>query len=167
MKMILYIALASLAAGPAAAQDTVQIVVDSAAVHEAPLYRDPHRARMLGSFVPGAGHAYAGEYLRGYAAFVGTGGAIAMGPVIFQMDRCTLALFNPTCKPGPRWPYKLAGSFMLGAGVWMWITSARDASHAAERANVRHSSRASTLTPLVEPSPTVAGQWNTGVKVSW
>src|SRR5689334_20152237 len=38
-------------------------------------YRDPHTAQILGSFLPGAGHFYAGEKLRG----LGLGGAAVVG----------------------------------------------------------------------------------------
>lgn len=167
MKVITFLALSMLAASALAAQDTTRIAVDSMAVHQAPLYRNPHRARVLGSFIPGAGHIYAGEYLRGYLTWVVTIGGIGMGPVIFQMNRCTFALFNPSCKPGPQWPYQLEGSILVVGGIWTWIASARDASHAAERANLRHSSRKPTLTPVVEPSRTGTGQWNAGVTISW
>jgi hypothetical protein len=167
MKLIHLLALASLAAGQAAAQDTTRVVADSAVLHQAPLYRDPHRARLLGTFVPGAGHIYAGEYVRGYFTGVATIGSITLGSLIFQMNRCTFAFLDPSCNPGSNLPYHVAGALMVGEGVWAWISSARDASHAAERANVRHSSRSAKLSPLIEPSPTVAGQWNTGVKVTW
>ena len=48
-------------------------------------YRDPHTAQMLGSFIPGAGHVYAGEKLRGVglgaAAVIGIAPFLHQGPV--------------------------------------------------------------------------------------
>ncbi len=166
MKLVLTLALVSLSIGPLAAQDTTHVVVDSASLSRAPLYRDPHRARILGTIIPGAGQFYAGEYVRGYFAFVGTVGGLAMGPLIFSLDNCSFA-FLSACTPGPKWPYELLGTYMVGMAAWTWFSTARDAPHAAERANLRHRSKTATLAPLIEPSPTVRGQWNTGVLVRW
>ena len=167
MRLVITLSLVSLSAATLAAQDTPsRPVVDSASVSSAPPYRDPHRARILGTIIPGAGQFYAGEYLRGYVTFVATGSALAMGPLIFSMDGCTLAFFSE-CNPNPKWPYKVVGAYLVGAAVWTWFSTARDAPHAAERANARHRAKSSTMAPLIEPSPTVPGQWNTGVTVRW
>jgi hypothetical protein len=168
MKVTLAVTLFSLLAGPVAAQDTTHVIVDSAALSKLPLYRDPHRAQILGTIIPGAGQFYSGEYLRGYAAFVATGDGLALGPLVFVMDRCTFAFLSlSVCHPGPKWPYEALGSFMVGAAIWTWISTARDAPHAAERANLRHRARTKALTPFVQPSPTVRGRWNTGVTFGW
>jgi TM2 domain-containing membrane protein YozV len=166
MKLVLTVTLFSLLAGPLAAQDTINVIVDSASLSRVPLYRDPHRARILGTIIPGAGHFYAGEYLRGYLAFVATGGGLAMGPIIFSMDSCTFALFS-ACHAGPKWPYEALGAYMVVGAVWTWVSTARDAPRAAERANLRHRAKTATLAPFIQPSPTVRGQWNTGVTVGW
>jgi TM2 domain-containing membrane protein YozV len=165
MKLMLALSLVSLSAATVAAQGATG-PVDSASVSKAAPYRDPHRARILGAIIPGAGQFYAGEYFRGYLTFVATSGSLAMGPLIFSMDGCSLALFTE-CDPGPKWPYRVVGAFLVGAAVWNWFSTARDAPHAAERANARHRAETATLAPLIAPSPTVPGQWNTGVTVRW
>jgi len=48
------------------AQTGVPTTPDSTAQQIEKPYRDPQTAVVLGSIVPGAGYAYAGEYLRGY-----------------------------------------------------------------------------------------------------
>ena len=166
MKVALTVMLFSLLAGPLAAQDTTHVIVDSASLSRVPLYRDPHRARILGTIIPGAGQFYAGEYLRGYMTFLVTGGGLTMGPLIFSMDGCTFVLFS-ACRPEPKWPYEVVGASMVVASVWTWFSTARDAPHAAERANLRHRAETAALAPFIQPSPTVRGQWNTGVTVRW
>jgi len=166
MKWILALALVPLSAPMLAAQDPPGASVDSAPVSRVALYRDPHRARILGTIIPGAGQFYAGEYLRGYMTLVATGGGLAMGPIIFSMDSCSFA-FLSDCKPGPKWPYEVAGASMVVASVWSWFSTARDAPHAAERANLRHGAETAALTPFIQPSPALPGQWNAGVKIRW
>jgi TM2 domain-containing membrane protein YozV len=167
MRLIMTLSFVLLSAPTLAAQDTTsRSVGDSASASSVAPYRDPHRARILGAIIPGAGQFYAGEYFRGYMAFVATGSSLVMGPLIFSMDGCTL-VFLRECDPNPKWPYKAVGSFLVGAAFWKWFSTARDAPHAAERANARHRAKTSTLTPLIEPSPTIPGQWNTGVTVRW
>ena len=165
MKPILILTFAALSASSLPAQDSVQ-VRDSASPPRVGFYRDPHRARVLGIVIPGAGLFYSGEYLRGYATFVATFGGLTLGPVIFTMDDCSFALFT-ICKPGAKWPYELVGAFLVAGAAWTWFSSARDAPHAAERANLRHRSKIPALSPIIEPSPIVPGQWNAGVAVRW
>jgi TM2 domain-containing membrane protein YozV len=167
MRLIITLSLVSLSTATLSAQDTTsRPVVDSASAAIVAPYRDPHRARILGSIIPGAGQFYAGEYIRGYVTFVATGSALALGPLIFSMDGCTLA-FLRECNPNPKWPYKVVGAYLVGAALWTWFSTARDAPHAAERANARHRAETATFAPLIEPSPSVLGQWNTGVTVRW
>ncbi len=166
MKVALTVTLFSLLAGPLAAQDTTHVKVDSASPLRIRVYRDPHRARILGTIIPGAGHFYAGEYLKGYLAFVATGGGLAMGPLIFSMDSCTFALFS-ACHAGPKWPYEALGAYMVVGAVWTWVSTARDAPRAAERANLRHRAKTPVLAPFIQPSPTVHGQSNAGVAVGF
>jgi hypothetical protein len=104
-------------------------------------YRNPHKARILGSLFPGAGHFYAGEYLLGYGYYVATVGGTSSGVMVF-MDRCAFSYLTATsCHPGPQWQHRALGIAMVGAGIWTWVSSARDASRAAERANARHEAR--------------------------
>ena len=171
MRLIVTLSLVSLSATTLAAQDTAsRPVADSASASSVVPYRDPHRARILGAMIPGAGQIYAGDYLKGSLAFFATSSSLAMGPLIFSMDSCTLNFlgdFLSECNPNPKWPYRAVGAFLVGAGLWKWFSTARDAPHAAERANARHRAEAATLAPFIEPSPTVPGQWNTGVTVRW
>jgi TM2 domain-containing membrane protein YozV len=166
MKLILTIALSSISAATLLAQDTTGVIADSVSVSRVAPYRDPHRALILGIVIPGAGQFYAGEYLRGYLALVTTGGGLAMGPLVFSMDGCTFA-FLSDCHPGPKWPYEVLGAYMIAGAVWTWVSTARDAPHAAERANRRHRVRTGALAPFIQPSPVAPGRWNTGVAVRW
>lgn len=167
MRLVVTLSLVSLSAATLTAQDTTsRPVADSASASSVAPYRDPRRARILGTIIPGAGQFYAGEHLRGYLTFVATGSTLAWGPLIFSMDGCTLA-FLRACNPNPKWPYKVVGAFLVGAAAWNWFSTARDAPHAAERANARHRAKTRTLAPLIEPSPMAPGQWNTGVTVRW
>jgi hypothetical protein len=146
------------------AQASAPTVPDSAAQQMEKPYRDPHTAVVLGSLIPGAGYAYAGDYLRGYITAVGTIGGMAMGPVIYEMDGCTLA-FLSDCDPGPRWPYRVAGILAVGSGIYTWISSARESRHAAERANVKHAANARRARPILEPTAT--NGWNAGLTLNW
>jgi hypothetical protein len=150
------------------AQDTTRVLQDSASTVTTRLYRDPHRAQVLGIILPGAGHFYAGEYLKGYSTWVVTLVGISMGPFIYNSDSCTLRLFDfSECKPGAKWPYQLAGALMVGSGVWQWISTARDAPHAAERANERHQSRTLRVSPVIMPSAEPGPELGIGIAVRW
>ena len=167
MRLIVTLSLVSLSAATLAAQDTTsRPVADSASGASVAPYRDPHSARILGTIIPGAGQFYAGDYLNGSLTFFATSSTFVMGPLIYSMDGCTFALFRE-CNPNPKWPYKAVGSFLVGAALWKWFSTARDAPHAAERANARHRAQTATFAPLIEPSSTVTGQWKTGITVRW
>ncbi len=99
-----------------------------AATPETHPYRNPREALILGSVFPGAGHIYAGEYWHGVVNYEATVSAIGMGAMIFVLDDCTFALFDPNCKPGPQWPHQALGVALVGLGFRQWILSARDAS---------------------------------------
>ena len=150
------------------AQDTTRVLQDSASTVTPRVYRDPHRAQVLGIILPGAGHFYAGEYLRGYSTWVVTIFGISVGPFIYNSDSCTLRMFDfSECKPGAKWPYQVVGALMVGSGIWQWISTARDAPHAAERANERHQSRRLKVTPLIIPSAEQGPELGTGIAIRW
>lgn len=153
------------------AQDSARVGGDSgtAAVGTAAApYRDPRRARRLGAVLPGAGHVYAGEYFRGYRAWVGTVAGLVMGPAVYNLDNCTFSFLSAEpCDPGPRWPSRVVGVATVGLGAWMWVSSARDAPRAAERANARHRRRSARVVPLLEPAARPGGAWRAGAAVSW
>lgn len=168
MKAVLVLMSAVFCTVHLGAQETPPVVADSDRVSPVKLYRNPHRARVLGTIFPGAGHIYAGEYLRGYVTYVGTIGNLGMGPVIYSLDNCTFAFLNPTgCERGSPWPYRLLGIAMISGGIFTWVSSARDAPHAAERANARHSARARRVTPVIEPGIGSASGLRAGLAVSW
>jgi len=167
MKPLLCLILLAGLSVPVLAQDT-SAVTDTARPSSQPLYRDPHKARILGSVFPGAGHFYAGEYLRGYGYYLLTVDAAGAGVLTFIMDRCTFSfLSTKSCDPGPQWPHQAAGIALIGVSIWTWVASARDAGHAAERANERHERRALRVKPLLEPANRPDAQLNAGLSVGW
>ena len=147
------------------AQTSAPIPPDSGAPQMEKPYRDPQTAVVLGSILPGAGYAYAGEYLRGYLTAFGTFVTIAEGSLIYEMDGCTLAILSPDCDPGPRWPYHLVGILGVGAGIYTWISSARDSRHAAERANARHAAKSPRIRAILERAAN--NDWNAGLSLNW
>lgn len=165
MRAIIIAFLTAVSVATLEAQDTTRVHEDSAPGTTA-LYRNPHRAQVLGIILPGAGHIYAGEYWRGYRTWVMAVDGIGMGPFIYTLDSCSFALFSE-CKPGPKWPFHLLGAFMVGSGVWAWISTARDAPHAAERANERHRSRELKVRPLVEPLAGPDPELRAGLEIRW
>jgi hypothetical protein len=123
---------------------------------------------VLGTLIPGAGHIYAGEYLRGFLMYEETIGAIGGGTTIFLVNNCTFTVgFSTTCKPGPEWPHQVLGVAVVGIGIWEWISSARDAPRAAERANARHGMGARIITPIIELLSGPANTSQVGVSVHW
>ena len=89
MKIFVGILLVLACAAPLIGQDTATVTVDST-VQQAPLYRNPKRALILGSIIPGGGHIYAGEYWRGILTYEATVGGIGVGVMVFTLDPCTL-----------------------------------------------------------------------------
>jgi hypothetical protein len=133
-------------------------------------YRSPHRALLLGTLIPGAGHIYAGEYLTGILTYEATLGAIGGGALVYVVDNCTFSfsfLSTSTCKPGRAWPHQLLGVTMVGLGIWKWISSARDAPSAAERANARHGEQRSSIAPYIAPFSGPADATDLGVSIHW
>ena len=124
------------------------------------LYRDPQRAKALASVLPGAGYVYTGDYLLGYATWAGTATSLIAGPVIYQFDGCVSIDFTRACKPPPRWTYQAVGILLIGVGAWIWVSSVRDAPHAAERATTRHQLKLSEPPPPRDslPGPRLSGK---------
>lgn len=60
MRVVINFCLALLLGFPLGAQDTGQGTLDSTTSKAVGSYRDPHRALVLGTLIPGAGHIYAG-----------------------------------------------------------------------------------------------------------
>jgi hypothetical protein len=166
VKYVVGILVVASIASPLRAQDPERDTLSSAPLAAERPYRDPHRARVLGSIIPGAGHIYAGEYLRGIGTYETTVLTIGMGVMVYYLDNCTFALFQ-SCKPEPAWPHQLLGIAGVGAGLWTWISSARDASRAAERANERHRRRLDTVRPILSPGSGPSHVTQVGVSLEW
>ena len=151
---------------PLRAQDLGRDTVDSATSAAAKPYRNPRRALVLGSLIPGAGHIYAGEYLKGFLTYEGTVSTIGLGVMTYIVDNCMFAFTEP-CRSWPAWPHQVLGVAVIGVGVWEWISSARDAPRAAARANERHRRRLETISPIIDPFSGPANASQIGVSVRW
>jgi hypothetical protein len=167
VRVVVTFCIASSLAFPLGAQDAGRDTPDSSTSTAVAPYRNPHRALVLGSLIPGAGHIYAGEYLKGFLTYEATVGALGAGTLVFLIDKCTFTFGTPTCKPGPQWPHQVLGIAVVGIGIWEWISSARDAPRAAERANARHDRRSSAVTPFVAPFSGPANASQVGLSVHW
>ena len=164
MKYFLYLLLVACLNTTLLAQDTT-VAAPGQALEP---YRDPHKARILGSLFPGAGHIYAGEYLRGYGYYVATVGEVGFGVMVFIVDRCTFSFLSATsCDAGPQWPHQALGIAMVGAGIWTWVSSARDAPRAAERANTRHEARTLLVRPIIGPGNQPTASLHAGLSLTW
>lgn len=66
-----------------------------------PGLRNPFTAALLGTLIPGAGLAYAGQWVRGVGTYFGTIGTVALGSGLVFIDRCTFAFSDSGhCNPG-------------------------------------------------------------------
>jgi hypothetical protein len=168
VRVIVGFGIATLLGFPLGAQDTGAGIPDSTNSRAEKPYRNPRRALVLGSLIPGAGHIYAGEYLKGFGTYELTVMSIGMGTLVFIADKCMLTFLNATpCKSGAAWPHQVLGVAVVGVGIWEWISSARDAPRAAERANARHNARAPAVTPFIAPFSGPANSSQIGVSLQW
>jgi len=166
MKVFAGILLVSAWAAPLEAQDTTTFAADSTIQQPAPLYRSPKRALILGSLIPGAGHIYSGEYLRGVLNYEATVGAIGGGVLVFIWDKCMFSFLSTTpCKSGAQWPHQVLGAGLVGLGAWTWVSTARDAPRAAERANARHRRKAQRPEPIIAPPVDAHSGWRVGAQI--
>jgi hypothetical protein len=165
MKVLIVVLLVLIASSALAAQDTTRVVSDSLAPVGTRLYRDPHRARVLGTFIPGAGHVYVGEYWRGFADGIGAVAAIGLGAIVYGRHQEPFCIISP-CPRASQTPHRLAGAVAIGSGIWTWISDARDAPHAADRANAKHRAKSVVITPFIEPA-TKPRQMDAGIAVRW
>jgi len=162
MKAFAGFLLISIWISPLRAQDTTRAAADSVVRQETPLFRNPKRALILGSVIPGAGHIYSGEYWRGFLAYETTVSGIIGGAGVTILGECMFVLFR-TCSTGPQW--RILGVGLVGTGIWEWISSARDAPHAAERANAKHVRQRSTATPIIQPPVDPHSGWRVGAEI--
>jgi hypothetical protein len=155
----LVVSLLCLASTSLLAQDSTPIG-HSSADHP---YRDPHKAQVLATIIPGAGYAYTGEYIRGYGTWVITATGILIGPIMLG-EECSLLSW--TCGSEERVANTLAGSLLILMSACTWISSVRDAPKSAERANERHRRRELELHPTISVPDSHRGV-NAGLSVAW
>jgi hypothetical protein len=168
MKALVVVLIAAAWTSPLTAQDSTRAAADSAVAPQTHLYRSPRRALILGSLIPGAGQIYAGEYWRGVLNYEGTVTMIGVGAMTFIVDRCMLSFLSTTrCDSGPQWPHQVLGVTVVGLGLWQWISSARDAPRAAERANARHRRKTAKAKPIIEAPVGSRSDWRVGVAIPW
>jgi hypothetical protein len=172
MKAFTGILIVAVWISPLSAQDTTtnaaQATPDSARESETRPYRNPREALILGSVIPGAGHIYAGEYWHGVLHYELTVMSIGAGVLTFMIDKCTFSFFSTKeCDPGPQWPHRALGVAEVGYGIWHWVSSARDASRAAERANERHRRKMFQAKPIIEPAGGSHSGWHAGIEIPW
>jgi len=130
-------------------------------------YRDPHTAQTLGSFLPGAGHLYAGEKLRGLgfagAAVIG----IAAGITLLTSRECYyLALDSNYCRSNVSTSNRINGVTELATGVAPWVFGAIDAPHAAQRVNERARHRVA-IAPFARDDGVRHAALGVAVTVDW
>jgi hypothetical protein len=171
MKALIGILIVAACITPLHAQDTataVKPMTDSVKPPESHPYRNPRRALILGSLIPGAGHIYAGEYWHGVVNYEGTVATIGMGIMTFIVNKCTFSFLSASdCNPGPEWPHQALGVGLVGLGLRQWILSARDAARAAERANERHRRNMAQARPIIGPAGGPHGGWHAGIEIPW
>lgn len=163
MKPLVLLLIAAALASPLAAQDTTRATADSSVPTTTHLYRNPHRALIFGSLIPGAGHIYAGEYVRGFLYYESVVAPIGMGAMGILVSSICLT----RCNRGGQLLGQAAGAMLVGTGVWQWVSTARDAAHAAERANFKHGRKAAKLKPIIGAPVGTRGDWNLGVEIPW
>ena len=95
--------------------------------------RSPTTAAWLGAFIPGAGHFYAGENLRGAGLFFAAAGGIAEGMYLYNANPCT---YSPVieCDAGAtRRAQRVYAIEAMAVGGVAWVISAIDAPRAVRR----------------------------------
>ena len=162
MKNTFAIALLVICASVATAQDSPPGTNDALAAEQP--YRDPHRARVLATILPGAGYAYTGEYLRGYATWVVTATGFMIGPMLIG-ESCSLLSW--TCGRQERLANTLSGSLLILTSASAWISSIRDAPKSAERANERHRRRELIFHPRIGITSGAERPLHAGFAVDW
>ena len=176
MRMALVVMFAVISSGTIRAQDSTSATPspharEASVVAADSFYRHPGVARVLGTLIPGAGHFYAGEYLRGYGVYFGSITTIAVGVLLLTADSCTftqvLSFFVSSCEPRPVWPMRLVGASLVSLGAILWTRHAIDAPRAAERANARHRRRQAAITPVLRSRSGRGGGAEFGLNISW
>lgn len=134
--------------------------------------RNPGTAAVLGTLIPGAGLAYAGQWVRGVATYVGTIGTLALGSGLVFIDRCTFSFSDSGhCNPGRVWPQRTLGVGLIATGLGLWAYGAVDATRTVRRNNARKIAGQRAMFGSIEPTvaaPVVPGDpWMVGVHATW
>ena len=150
------------------AQSPDSSATDSSTAERLGYRRSRTTARVLGALVPGAGHLYAGEWLKSYPLFVGATGGILLGQAIYTFDRCTFD-WRASCRPGVALGSRVVGVAMVASGVAIWVASSVDAGRAVERQRARRARNASRrglgVLPMLMPCALDSRAWCVGVGV--
>ena len=130
-------------------------------------YRDPHTAQTLGSFIPGAGHLYAGETLRGLGLGAAAVFGIASGIVFLNRHECRFVTFYvQDCNTAVSSTDRINGVTQIAVGVAAWVFGAIDAPRAALRANEKARRRVA-ITPVVRDDLVRQPALGVAVRVGW
>jgi len=127
-------------------------------------YRDPHKARIIATILPGAGYFYTGEYLRGYGTWVATAGGFILGPFFLSLD-CA-GLFSTRCGNEEHAENIVVGSLLIVSSIYAWVSSVRDAPKSAERTNERRRRRELKVGPTIRLPQSRTGV-NAGLSLAW
>ena len=157
--------LSPVAAASAGAQDSTR----AAALPDslASWYRDPRTAQTLGSFIPGAGHIYAGEKLRGLGLGAAALGGIAVGIILLSQRDCPLLYFSgESCASRVSSTDRINAITQLAVGVAAWVFGAIDAPRAAQRENERVRRRVS-VAPFLRDDVVRQPAFGVALTVGW
>jgi hypothetical protein len=110
----------------------ISALTDSAIAARVGYRRSVKTAVVLGAVVPGAGHLYAGEWLKSYPIFLASAGGIWVGSLVYNFDRCTFN-WSTGCRSGVPTGARVAGAALVVGGAYVWISNAIDAGRAVER----------------------------------
>jgi hypothetical protein len=130
--------------------------------------RNPATASVLGALLPGAGHIYAGEPLRGAGFFLVSAGFIAEG--FYSRNNTDCPVFSGFCDQQARTrDLRRLSVFPIALGVIAWIGGAIDAPRAVRRERARKKERQPTRTSLAAWRPFFAPGNTTlaGVRATW
>ena len=162
---IVGLAVLSTIAAPADAQDSTAVIVTPDSL--AAWYRDPHTAQTLGSFIPGAGHLYAGETLRGLGLGAAAVFGIASGIVYLNRHECRFVTFDVRdCNTAVSTTDQINGVTQIAVGVAAWVFGAIDAPRAAHRANEK-ARRGVAIAPFLRDDLVRQPALGVAVQVGW
>ena len=130
-------------------------------------YRDPHTAQTLGSVIPGAGHIYAGEKLRGFGLGAAALFGVASGIAFLQSRECELVTVDvESCRSEVSSVDRINGITQIAVGVAAWVFGAIDAPRAARRENEKARLRVS-VAPVLHDDLVRHAALGLAVTVGW